>query len=149
MPEHGLSLRLPPSWRHARRLKAGRTRIDHFTSPPLGIEKSGETVHASLTVTAEPAPAGLEAYYEDVRRKLGPNFEVVTHADWQDGYVDLLAVETPMAASRIRRFYRVSGNTGCSLAFEARQDVFQRASRWFDFIAGTLRIAPEDERKQR
>jgi hypothetical protein len=143
VPEHGLLLRLPPSWRHVRRLTAGGARIDHFTSPALGIEKNGETVHASLTVTVEPAPTGLAAYYQDVRQKLGPNFQVVTHAEWGDGYVDLMAVETPMSASRIRRFYRVSGQTGCSLAFEAREDVFQRASRWFDFIAETLRLGAQ------
>jgi len=143
VPERQLLLRLPKSWRHVRRLTADGTRIDHFTSPPLGVEEGGETVHASLTVSIEPAPQGLDAYYNEVRRKLGPNFEVVSHASWKDGYVDLMAVETQMASSRIKRFYRVSGTTGYSLAFEARNDVFYGASPWFDFIAETLRIGPD------
>jgi hypothetical protein len=144
VPERQLLLRLPKSWRHVRRLTADGTRIDHFTSPPLGVEEGGTTVHASLTVTVGPAPHGLDAYYNEVRRKLGPNFEVVNHAKWKDGYMDLMAVETQMASSRIRRFYRVSGKAGYSLAFEARNDVFYGASPWFDFIAETLRVGPDD-----
>jgi hypothetical protein len=78
-----------------------------------------------------------------VRQKLGPNFALVSHAPWKDGYADVMHVETQMASSRLKRFYRVSGSTGYSLSFEARSEVFSRAEAWFDQIADTLRIAPE------
>ena len=48
-----------------------------------------------------------------------------------------------MAVSFVKRYYFAEGGRGCSLSFEAREDVFPRASRWADYIASTLRLAPE------
>jgi hypothetical protein len=67
----------------------------------------------------------------------------VSHAPWNDGYLDVLSSETPIAESRVRRYYRVSGARGYSLTFEAREDVYPRVYQWCDIIAGTLRIGTE------
>jgi hypothetical protein len=42
--------------------------------------------------------------------------------------------------SYIKRYYFADGGRGCSLSFEAREDVFPRAARWADYIASTLRL---------
>jgi hypothetical protein len=144
IPDLSVALRIPKSWEHERRIGGGAgTRLDQFSSPALGADKNVQTAHASLTLSVEPAPQGLDEYYKAVRQKLGPNFGLVSHGIWKDGYVDVMRVETPVAASRIKRFYRVSGTRGYSLVFEARDDVFQRGSRWFDLIADTLRLGPD------
>ncbi len=62
---------------------------------------------------------------------------------WKDGYVDLMHTETSMAASREKRFYRVSGGRGYTLSFVARDDVFHLVSSWFDTIAGSLKTGSE------
>jgi hypothetical protein len=139
----GLALRLPDSWERERRLSAGKKRVEQFTSPALGADKGGQTIHASLTATIEPAPGGLDSYYSSVRQQLGPNFALASHGPWRDGYADVMHVETQMASSHIKRFYLVKDGTGYSLAFEARSDAFLRAEEWFDLIADTLRIGPE------
>jgi hypothetical protein len=54
--------------------------------------------------------------------------------------VDVMRTETPMAISFVKRFYFASAGRGCSLTFEARDDVFPRSSRWADYIASTLRF---------
>jgi hypothetical protein len=53
-----------------------------------------------------------------------------------------MRTETSMAVSYVKRYYFAQGGRGCSLAFEAREDVFPRASRWADYIASTLRLGP-------
>lgn len=136
----GFSIRLPPSWKQTRRFAGGGTELFQFTSPPLAVDKGGQTVHASLTLTLEKAPAsgGAQAYYDAARLKLGEAFKVVSHEPWRTGFVDVMSVETPISASRVKRFYDVTGSRGVSLAFEARSDVFGRVSRWCDLIASTL-----------
>ena len=54
-----------------------------------------------------------------------------------------MGAETPMSASRVKRFYLVAGGRGYSLAFEAREDVFARVSRWCDLIAETFKVGAE------
>jgi hypothetical protein len=49
-----------------------------------------------------------------------------------------MRTETPVAVAYVKRFYFAREGKGCSLSFEAREDVFPRASRWADFIASTL-----------
>jgi hypothetical protein len=49
-----------------------------------------------------------------------------------------MRTETPVAISYVKRFYFARSGRGCSLSFEAREDVFPRASRWADYIASTL-----------
>jgi hypothetical protein len=143
IPHAALSLRVPKSWQHLRRTSGGGVHVEQFTSPTFAVEKGAETVHASLTVSIEPAPNGLDGYYKAVKQKLGPNFGVVNHVSWNDGYADVLHVETPMASSYIKRFFRVASGRGYSLVFEARSDAYQRAAPWFDLIANTLRIGDE------
>jgi hypothetical protein len=148
-PEHrndkfGFSVRLPPSWRSNRSFSGGGTFLMQFLSPALAAEKDGQTVHGSLTLTVEPLPAGgIEDYYGGTRQKLGSAFEVLSHVPWKDGYADVMRTETPVTVSRVKRFYRVGEGRGYSLAFEARDDVFSRVSRWCDMIAGTLKIGAE------
>lgn len=139
------ALRLPPSWRETRHFGGKQTLLLQFTSPALGADKGGETVHASLSLTVETLPQGadLDAFYEASRDRQGASFQLLGHAAWHGGYADSLRSETPVAVSRVKRFYRASGGRGYCLSFEARDDVFHRASRWFDLIAGTLRIGPE------
>jgi hypothetical protein len=141
----GFAIRIPPSWRETRRFTGGGTVLMQFASPPMGADKNGQTVHASLTLTVEPTPAdgGLEAFYKATRDKQGEAFGVVSHAPWRDGYLDVLHTETPVAESRVRRYYRVSGGRGYLLTFEAREDVYPRVYRWCDIIAGTLRTETE------
>jgi hypothetical protein len=139
------AVRIPPSWAESRRFAGPKTLLLQFTSPAIGADKGGETVHASLTLTVEDigSEGNVDSYYEDVRRKLGSAFEVVGHQRWRDGYSDVMAAETSMAVSRVKRFYRAAGGRGYSLAFEAREDVYFRVARWCDLIAGTLEIGPE------
>jgi hypothetical protein len=115
-----------------------------FTSPPLGAE-DGQTVHAALTLTSEAAPGdgSLDVFYKAIRGRLGEPFRVTSHAPWKDGYVDVERAENPLAVSRVKRFYRVHQGRGYTLAFEARDDVFHRVSRWCDIIAATLAVGPE------
>jgi hypothetical protein len=136
------SLGVPESWRETKAFSGGGTRLAQFVSPALATDKGRGTVHASLTVTLEAVPDGdgLEPYYVSTRKKLGENFQVVSHATFKGGYVDVMRTETPIATSYIKRYYFAEGARGCSLSFEAREDVFPRASRWADYIASTLRF---------
>jgi hypothetical protein len=137
------SLGLPASWRETRRFSGGGTLVANYVSPPLAVDKGGQAVHASLAVTFEAVPegGGLAEYYEATRRRLGENFQIRSHATFKGGYVDIMRTETPVAVSFVKRFYFAEGGRGCSLSFEAREDVFPRASRWADYIASTLAFA--------
>ena len=139
----GFSVRLPPTWREARDFSGRGTLLMQFTSPPLGADKGGETVHASLTLTVEKISGDLAEFYGASRDRQGGAFQLLDHTAWRGGYADSLRSETPMAVSRVKRFYRSSGGRAYTLSFEARDDVFHRASRWCDLIAETLRIGPE------
>lgn len=144
--EQRASLGLPASWRETRRFSGGGTLVANYVSPPLAVDK-GQAVHASLAVTFEAVPegGGLAEYYEATRRRLGENFQVRSHASFKGGYVDTMRTETPVAASFVKRFYFAEGGRGCSLSFEAREDVFPRASRWADYIVSTLRFGGAGE----
>ena len=100
-------------------------------------------MHASLSVTLEPVKGGggLREYYDATRAKLGDNFQVSSHQGFRGGYVDVMRTETPVAVTYIKRFYFANAGHGCSLSFEAREDVFSRVSRWADYIASTLQLA--------
>jgi hypothetical protein len=139
------SLGLPPSWRETRRFSGGGTLVANYVSPPLAIDDGGQAVHASLAMTFEAVPEGrgLEQYYEATRRRLGENFQVRSHASFRSGYVDTMRTETPVQVSFVKRYYFADGGRGCSLSFEAREDVFPRTSRWADYIASTLRFEGE------
>jgi hypothetical protein len=138
-------LRLPPSWRETRHFGGRDTLLLQFTSPALGADKGGATVHASLSLTVETLPAGgdLESFYQASQDRLGSAFQTLAHGAWRGGYADSLRSETPMAVSRVKRFYLAAGRRGYCLSFEARDDVFHRVSRWCDLIAGTLRVGVE------
>jgi hypothetical protein len=140
--QEGASLGVPSSWRETKAFAGGGTRLAQFVSPALATDKSRGTVHASLTVTLEQVEegGGLEPYYVSTRKRLGDNFQVVSHASFRGGYVDVMRTETPIAISYIKRYYFAEAGRGCSLSFEAREDVFPRASRWADYIASTLRF---------
>jgi hypothetical protein len=142
----GASLGLPASWRETRRFSGGGTLVASYVSPPLAVDK-GQAVHASLAVTFEAVPegGGLTEYYEATRRRLGENFQVRSHASFRGGYVDTMRTETPVAVSFVKRFYFADGGRACSLSFEAREDVFPRASRWADYIVSTLRFGSPGE----
>lgn len=141
----GYALRVPASWRPGRSLSTGDRSVAQHMSPALAADREGRTVHASLSVTVEPvaAPGTLDTYYEATRRMLGDSFRLRDHVRWGDGYADVMQTETPLSASRLKRFYRVAAGRGYSLAFEAREDVFDDVAPWFDLIAGTLKIGPE------
>jgi hypothetical protein len=134
------SLGIPDSWRETRAFSGGGTLVTQYVSPALATDKDRGTVHASLAVTLEKVEdgGGLEPYYLATRKRLGENFQVVSHASFKGGYVDVMRTETPIAISYIKRFYFAEAGRGCSLSFEAREDVFLRASRWADYIASTL-----------
>jgi hypothetical protein len=139
------SLRLPPSWRETRHFTGGGKAVIQFTSPPLTQDKSGETVHASLSLTVEPASGdgSLESYYQQSRLNLGDSFLVLDHKEWHGGYLDVLRTETPLAMSQLKRLYKVESGRAYSLTLEARDDVFPRVGRWYDLIAGTFRAGSE------
>ena len=142
----GMSLGVPESWPETRQFSGRGTLLVQFTSPALAVQ-SGQTVHVSLTITVEQVPdgEGLELYYETTLARLGSNLRVLSHAEWNDGYVDVMRSETSVAVSYIKRFYRAAGGRGVSLAFEGRDDVFWRVDRWADLIASTLQVAPTAE----
>ena len=141
------TLGIPASWTQTREFSGGGTRLVQYASPPLAVDRGDQPVHASLSVTLEPLPAGggLPEYYQATRAKLGDNFQVTSHQGFRGGYVDIMRTETPVAVTFIKRFYFAAGGRGCSLSFEAREDVFSRMSRWADFIASTLRMSGEPE----
>lgn len=141
---YGTSLGIPSSWRETRHFSGQGTVLAQFQSPPLAVDTGRQTVHVSLTVTMERAPeqGGLQAYYDATRQKLGENFVVTSHAAFKGGYVDVMRTETPVAVSFVKRFYFAADGRGLSLSFEAREDVFSRASRWADYIASTVEFAP-------
>jgi hypothetical protein len=136
------SLGIPESWRETRTFSGGGTLVANYASPALAVDKGRQTVHASLSVTFEAVPegGGLAEYYETTRRRLGENFQVTSHAAFKGGFVDTMRTETPVAVSFVKRYTFAQGGRGCSLSFEAREDVFPRVSRWADFIASTLRF---------
>ena len=138
------SIRVPPSWRSTRTFSGGGTYLTQFTSPPLAADRR-ETVHASLTLTVEPLPgnATVDGFYNEAMRKLGDAFKVLSHTPWKDGYADVVWVETPMAVSRNKRFYRMAEGRGYTLAFEARDDAYPRVVKWCDMIASTLKVGSE------
>lgn len=135
------SLGIPPSWRQTREFSGGGTLLVQYASPPLAVERR-QTIHAALSITLEPLKPGtsLDQYYEATLRKLGENYQVSSHQTFRGGFVDVMKTETPLAVSFIKRYYFVDGQRACSLSFEARDDVFPRASRWADYIASTLRL---------
>jgi len=139
------SIRVPPSWRSNRTFSGSGTFLTQFTSPALAADRSRQTVHASLTLTVEPldADATVDTFHEEAKRKLGEAFKSLSEKPWHGGYADVLWVETPMAVSRNKRFYRVSDGRGYTLAFEARDDAYPRVSRWCDIIASTLKVGSE------
>jgi hypothetical protein len=139
------SVRLPPSWRETRHFGGGGTLLLQYTSPALAADKDGQTAHASLTLTVEPISGDptLETFYTGTRQKLGSNFQVMSHEAWRGGYADVMRTETPIAASRVKRFYRADKGRGYSLTFEARDDVYPRVWRWYDMIASSLKVGAE------
>lgn len=139
------SLRVPPSWRSTQSFSGGGTYLMQFKSPALGADPNRQTVHASLTVTVEtiPGPGDLETFYTGTQQRLGEAFLILNHSPWQGGYVDVMGSETPVAVSRMKRFYRAAEGRGYSLSFETREDVYPRVHRWYDTIAMTLKIGPE------
>lgn len=139
------ALRLPPSWQQGRRLVSGDRLAAQHLSPPLAADRDGRTVHASLTVSVDRlgAAGSLDDYYRATRTLLGQSFQILDHVRWRDGYADVMKTETPLATSRLRRYYRVADGRGYSLLFEAREDVFQDVVAWFELIAGTFRIGSE------
>ena len=143
--EWAFALRVPESWRPGRTFSGSGTYVSQYLSPPLGIDKDGQTVHAALTLTVEPAPEGgaVEAFRERSLKKMGDAYQLVDHQVWRDGLLDVLQFETSLAASRSKRFYRTANGRAYGLAFEAREDVFPRVSRWCDLIASTLRVGAE------
>lgn len=144
-PEWAFALRVPESWRSGRTFSGGGTYVTQYMSPPLAVDKDGQTVHASLTLTVEPAPADgtVSAFRERSLKKMGDAYQLVDHQDWRDGMLDVLQFETSLAASRSKRFYRTANGRAYGLAFEAREDVFPRVTRWSDLIASTLRVGAE------
>jgi hypothetical protein len=144
-PAFSFSVRVPPSWRESRHFGGGGTLLLQYTSPALAMDKDRQTVHASLTLTVEPIPGAgtLEAFYEGTRQKLGSNFQVLSHSPWRGGDADVMRTETPMAVSRVKRFYRAQEGRGYSLTFEARDDVYSGVWRWYDIIASSLKIGAE------
>jgi hypothetical protein len=140
----GFSIRIPPSWRSARSFSGGGTFLTQFTSPPIGVDKD-QTIHASLTVTVEPIrdEGDLASFYAAARDKQGDAFQLLSHAPWRGGYVDMLRTETPVAVTRLKRFYLVDKGRGYTLSFETRDDVYVRVSRWYDMIAATLKTGSE------
>jgi hypothetical protein len=139
------ALRVPASWRPGRTLAGGGTYLTQFLSPPLAIDPGGHTVHASLTLTVEPAPGDgtVEAFRSATHKKLGDAFQLVGFQEWRDGTMEILQTETSVSVSRSKRFYRTANGRAYGLAFEAREDVFVRVSRWCDLIASTLRVGTE------
>jgi hypothetical protein len=135
------SLRAPPSWTSTRSFASGTTFLRQYTSPAFGADKA-QTVHASLTLTVEPAE-DVEAYYKATVDKAGDTVSVLSHAPWRGGYADVLHSETPVAVTRARRYYRVADGRGYTLACDARSDIYTRVWRWCDMIAATLKIGPE------
>jgi hypothetical protein len=142
------SLRVPPSWERTQSFSGAGTYLVQFKSPPLAADRNRQTVHASLTATVEPIgeDGGVDTYYDQTRRKLGDAFQVVTHNRWKDGWVDVMRTETPIASSRVKRFYRGADKRGYSLTFESREDVFPRGQQWYDAIAMTLKTGAEVSR---
>ena len=139
------SMRVPPTWKSTRTFSGGGTYLKQFTSPALGMDKGGQTAHASLIITVENVPAGTTAdsFHTSSQARLGENFQLLSHTPWKDGYVDWLRTETPMAESRGKRFYRIVEGRAYTLAFEARADVYPRVSKWCDMIAATLKAGAE------
>lgn len=141
----GFVIRLPPSWSVTRTISGDDKRVVQFLGPPLKVDRDLQTLRASLTVSVEPVggDGGLDSYYTATRGLLGGSFQRLDHMRWRDGYADVMRTETPMAVSRLKRFYRVSSGRGYSLSFEAHEDVFQDVVAWFDLIAGTFKVSPE------
>ena len=144
------SLGIPPSWRETRRFGGGGTLVANYVSPPLAVDTGGQAVHASLAVTFEAVPdaGGLDEYYAATRQRLGDNFRLRSHASFKGGYVDEMRTETPLEVSYVKRYSFAQGGRGCSLSFEAREDVFPRAARWADYIVSTLRFGPQGSAAQ-
>ena len=141
----GYSIRIPPSWREIRNFSGSGTLLVQFQSPPLLVEAGRQTIHAYLNLGVEPLEPGigLDDYYLGTRKKLGEAFLVLSHSRWRDGYVDVAQMETQVAVSRVKRFYRIDKGRGYSLSFEAREDVHLRVSRWYDLIASTFKTESE------
>jgi hypothetical protein len=137
----GFAIRVPASWSRGQNFSAGGTYLIQFISPALAADER-QTQHASLTVTVEQAPGdgSLDSYYSAVRQRLGEANKLLTEVSWRGGRVAMFRLETPLAASRVKRYFWTSGPRGYTVACEAREDVFLRATRWCDVITSTLEI---------
>jgi hypothetical protein len=143
-PEHrddkqGFSLRVPPSWRLTRSFAGGAGSLTQFSSPALLADSNGQTAHGSLSVSVEAAPGGLQPFYESARERLGEAYKVLSHEPWRDGFADFMKVETPVAESRLKRFYLAAGGRGYTLSCDARDDVYPLVARWCEALVATFR----------
>jgi hypothetical protein len=138
----GFSIGVPASWRETRRFASRDTLMLQFTSPALAMDRGQQAVHASFTLSVEPAPErdDVTAYYDATLKKLGDAFRVVSHEPWKagQGFVDVMLVESAMSESRVKRYFAVKGEHAYSLSFESREDVFPRFHRWADYVASTF-----------
>jgi hypothetical protein len=143
---NGYRLRIPPSWRESRHFSGGGKTMLQWTSPAVGAEK-GETLHASLTLSIEPTTQDLPTYWKAQRDQQGESFALLGHGQWRGGFIDSLRIETQMATSRVKRFYRIKDGKAYVLALDVREDAFPRVSKWYDQIATTLVLAGDAEEK--
>jgi hypothetical protein len=138
------ALGIPASWKYTRQIKSGGTHVEQWISPALAADSNHQTIHASITVRVEPLGGGsLDLFYRKTRAMLGEQQRVVKHEQWRDGYLDLMRVETPMATSYVKGYYRIADGRGYSLIFEAREDVYHAMAAWSDLIATTFKIGSE------
>lgn len=140
----GFTLRVPVSWPETRRFSSSERLLVQYTSPAWAADRGRDTVHTSFSVTVESLPpaATLASFYSTVLERQGDPLQVETHRPWgAAGFVDAARVETSLSTARQKRFYRVAGGYGYTLAFEGREDTFQRAAAWCDQIAATFTTA--------
>jgi hypothetical protein len=149
-PEHrndafAFSVRVPPSWRQTRSFSGGTGSLTQFTSPALLADRNTQTVHAALTVAVEAAGSAtsLEDFHEASRQRLGEAYKMLSQQSVGRALVDVMAVETPVAESRIKRVYRFADGRGYTLSCETREDAYTLVVRWCEAIAGTFKVGAE------
>jgi hypothetical protein len=143
-PEHrdqkfGYALRVPPSWRLTRSFSGGSGSLTQFSSPPLLADRNRQTVHASLTVAVE-AAAGqtVDEFHDASRGRLGEAYKMLSQQSSGEVRLDVMAVETPVAESRIKRSYRVAEGRGYTVSCEVREDAYTLVVRWCEAIDATF-----------
>jgi hypothetical protein len=138
-PGGDVVIRHPGSWERTQTVsQPGESLFVGFRSPPLAVEKDGTTVHATLEVTVNQAPAELtvEKFYAARTETLGDTHRLLEHQELESlsAISALYHVETQLATFLERTVFAVRDGKSFIYKFNCRNQVYRAIEPWIDEI---------------